>query len=85
MSEMGMASMPTLDKLLENKRYSKLPMVLQAGVLSRKTARAIMDLDKWQMDDLYVELLSAGIIRGVSSGTFRATDATLTYLTERGY
>ena len=83
MSEMGMPSMHKFDELLE--KYPKLSLVLQAGVISRKTARTLMDLDKWQMDDLYVALLSTGTIRGVSSGTFRATPETLQYLTERGY
>lgn len=67
------------------KKFPKLPLVLRAGVLSRKTARTVLDLDKWQMDDLYIALIEGGIVQGVSSGTFRATQATTQYLIEGGY
>lgn len=70
-----------LDKQVE--KYPKLSLILRSGVVSMKMARRLLDLDKWLMEDLYAELLMARAVKGVSSGTFRATPATIAYLEEK--
>lgn len=70
-----------LDKLLE--KYPELSLILRSGVVSLKMARRLLDLDRWLMEDLYAELLKARAVKGVSSGTFRATPITIAYLEEK--
>lgn len=69
-----------LNKLLT--KYPKLSLILRSGVVSMKMARRLLDLDKWLMEDLYAELLEARVVKGVSSGTFRATPTAIAYLEE---
>lgn len=69
-----------LDKLLD--KYPKLSLILRSGVISMKMTRRLLDLDKWLMEDLYAELLESRAVKGVSSGTFRATPTTIAYLEE---
>lgn len=70
-----------LDKLLD--KYPRLELILRSGVVSLKMARRLLDLDKWLMEDLYADLLEARAVKGVSSGTFRATPMAIAYLEER--
>lgn len=64
------------------KKYPKLTLILRSGVVSLKMARRLLDLDKWLMEDLYAELLEARAVKGVSSGTFKATPTAIAYLEE---
>lgn len=75
-----MLDIEKMNKLL--KKYPRLSLILRSGVISMKMARRLLGLDKWLMEDLYAELLEAHAVKGVSSGTFRANPATITYLEE---
>lgn len=66
--------------------YPILEIVLQAGVVSTKMVRELLDVDRWFMqEEIYPKLLLSGAIKGVSSSTFRATPDMLTLLAERKY
>ena len=69
------------EKILD--RYPQLEVLLQAGMVSKKLCREVLDLDKWLMDDLYKDMLLAGMIKGTSSSCFRAKEDTLLLIRER--
>lgn len=64
------------------KKFPKLPIFIGAGNISLKAARQILDVDRYYMYDMYLELLQAGAIRASSSNTFRATPELKAYLEE---
>lgn len=65
------------------KRYPQLETLLQAGMVSKKLCREVLDIDKWLMDDLYKDMLLAGMIKGTSSSCFRAKEDTLLLIKQR--
>lgn len=64
-------------------RYPQLEVLLQAGMVSKKLCREVLDLDKWLMDDLYKDMLLAGMVKGTSSSCFRAKEDTILLIKER--
>lgn len=66
-------------------KYPKLPALLLSGNVSFKVTRTILDLDKWQWDDLYPKLLEKQIVQGKSSNMYCGTDAAIEYLKGVGY
>lgn len=70
-----------VDKYLD--KYPLLEAILQAGVVSQKLTREVIDVDRWLMNDIYKEMLLAGAIRGIASGSFRATEECLEYIERR--
>lgn len=70
-----------VNRILDN--YPQLEVVLSGGMVSKKLCRELLDIDRWQMDDIYKELIMAGAVKGVSSSTFRAKEDTLILIRER--
>lgn len=58
-------------------KHPKLIILFNAGLLSRRLCRCALGITKWEMDDLYDELVIAGAIRILSSSAFKATNATM--------
>lgn len=58
-------------------KHPNLIILFNAGLLSRRICRNALGITKWDMDDLYEELVIAGAIRILSSSAFRATTATM--------
>lgn len=58
-------------------KHPKLIILFNAGLLSRRICRSALGITKWEMDDLYDNLIIAGAIRVLSSSAFRATTATM--------
>lgn len=75
-----------LDKKVVDKWLNRFPILenfIDAGTISMKRAREILDIDRYLMKDIYGELLVAGAIRACSSNTWRATPELKEYLKER--
>ena len=70
-----------VNRILDN--YPQLEVVLSGGMVSKKLCRELLDIDRWQMDDIYKELIMAGAVKRVSSSTFRAKEDTLLLIRER--
>lgn len=70
-----------LDEMLD--KYPGLDYILLGGVVSNKLTRTILRIDRWEMEDLHADLLKNGIVRGLSSTTFRGHEAVLEYIRER--
>lgn len=70
-----------LERLL--RKYSGLDYILLGGVVGVKLCRTILDLDKWEMEDLKQALLMALCIKGLSNSTFRAVPKVVAYIQER--
>lgn len=58
-------------------KHPKLIILFNAGLLSRRLCRSALGITKWEMDDLYDDLVITGAIRVLSSSAFRATTATM--------
>lgn len=58
-------------------KHPKLVILFNAGLISRRICRNALEITKWDMDDLYEELIITGAIRVLSSSAFRATNATM--------
>ena len=58
-------------------KYPKLIIAFRAGLISRRLCRDILEITKWDMDDLYTDLVRAGAIKVLSSSAFRATEETM--------
>lgn len=59
-------------ELLE--QYPMLKVALKAGLISRRLCRDILGITKWEMDDLYTDLVRISAIKVLSSSAFRATE-----------
>lgn len=70
-----------VEKILN--RYPTLEVLLLGGMVSKKSCREILDIDKYLMDDIYNDLMRAGAIKGSSSSMFRAKEDTITLIKER--
>lgn len=58
-------------------RHPNLRIAFKAGLISRRLCKDMLGITKWEMDDLYVDLIRSGAIRVLSSSAFRATEDTL--------
>lgn len=54
-------------------RYPKLETFIIAGTISLKMAREILEVDRYFMYDMFLELLEAGAVKASGSNSFRAT------------
>ena len=70
-----------VDKWLD--KYPKLENFIDAGTISLKMAREILDVDRWFMSDMFKELLLAGAVTASGSNAWRATKELKDYLKER--
>lgn len=62
--------------------HPQLRIAFKAGLISRRLCRDMLEITKWEMDDLYIDLIRAGAIRVLSSSAFRATEDTLNIITK---
>ena len=58
-------------------KYPNLVILFKAGLLSRRLCKDALGITKWDMDDLYTDLVKYGAIRVLSSSAFRATTDTM--------
>ena len=78
--------MEELDKVIVLKwfeKYPKLETFIGAGTISLKMAREILDVDRYFMYDMFLELVQAGAVTASGGSGFRATKALQTLLKER--
>ena len=54
-------------------KHPNLKIAFKAGLISRRLCRDMLEISKWDMDDLYIDLIRAGAIKVLSSSAFRAT------------
>lgn len=64
-------------------KYPKLETFIGAGTISLKMSREILDVDRYFMYDMYLELVQAGAVTSSGSNGFRATKPLLEFLRER--
>lgn len=64
-------------------KYPKLENFIDAGTISLKMAREILEVDRWFMYDVYLELIQAGAITACGNNSWRATKDLKEYLKER--
>lgn len=64
-------------------KYPKLETFIGAGTISLKMAREILDVDRYFMYNMYLELVQAGAVTSSGSNGFRATKPLLAFLRER--
>lgn len=58
-------------------KYPQLKVLFNAGLLSRRLCKDALGITKWDMDDLYTDLVKFGAIKVLSSSAFRATKETM--------
>ena len=58
-------------------KYPNLKILFKAGLLSRRLCKDALGITKWDMDDLYTDLVKYGAIKVLSSSAFRATTDTM--------
>jgi hypothetical protein len=58
-------------------KFPGLKIAFKAGLISRRLCRDVIGITKWEMDDLYTDLVKAGAIKVLSSSAFRATEDTM--------
>lgn len=63
------------EKIVEKwfSKYPKLEVFIGAGTISLKMAREILEVDRYYMYDMFLELLTAGAVSSSGSNSFRAT------------
>lgn len=71
-----------VDKWLD--RYPKLGTFIAAGTISLKMAREILEVDRWFMYNMYLELVQAGAVTACNPNCWRATPELKKYLRKRG-
>ena len=64
-------------------KYPKLETFIGAGTISLKMAREILDVDRYFMYDMFLELVTAGAVTASGGSGFRATKALQALLKER--
>ena len=64
-------------------KYTKLENFIDAGTISLKMAREILDVDRWFMYDIFKELLQSGAVTSCGNNSWRATKELKEYLKER--
>lgn len=73
------------EKIVEKwfEKYPKLENFIDAGTISLKMAREILEVDRYFMYDIYKELVVAGAIMASGNNSWRATPQLKEYLKER--
>lgn len=69
---------PTVDKYLN--KHPKLINFIDAGTISLKMAREILDVDRWYMQEMFNELVVAGAVNAMGNSSWRATTDLKEYL-----
>ena len=64
-------------------KYPKLEHFMDAGTISLKMAREILEVDRWFMYDMFKEFIQAGAVTASSPNSWRATRELKEYLKER--
>lgn len=70
-----------VDKWLE--LYPKLENFMDAGTISLKMAREILDVDRYFMNDMFKEFIVAGAVKASGTNAWRATSELKEYLKKR--
>lgn len=65
-------------------KHPNLKIAFRAGLISRRLCRDMLEITKWDMDDLYIDLIRAGAIKVLSSSAFRATEDTMAIIAQMG-
>lgn len=65
-------------------QHPNLKIAFKAGLISRRLCRDMLEITKWEMDDLYIDLIRAGAIKVLSSSAFRATEDTMAIIAQLG-
>lgn len=65
-------------------KHPNLKIAFKAGLISRRLCRDMLEITKWEMDDLYIDLIRAGAIKVLSSSAFRATAETMAIIAQMG-
>lgn len=64
-------------------KYPKLENFIDAGTISLKMAREILDVDRYFMYDMFKELVVAGAVSASGNNSWRATAALKEFLKKR--
>lgn len=64
-------------------KYPKLENFMDAGTISLKMAREILDVDRYFMYDMFKEFITAGAVTASGSNSWRATKELKEYLKAR--
>lgn len=64
-------------------KYPDLEKFMDAGTISLKMAREILDVDRYFMYDMFKELLVAGAVTASGTNSWRATKELKEYLRKR--
>ena len=64
-------------------KYPKLENFIDAGTISLKMAREILDVDRYFMYDMFKELVVAGAVISSGNNSWRATPALKDFLRRR--
>lgn len=64
-------------------KYPKLENFMDAGTISLKMAREILDVDRYFMYDMFKELLVAGAVTASGTNSWRATKELKAYLKQK--
>ena len=65
-------------------KYPNLKILFNAGLLSRRVCKDALGITKYDMDDLYTDLIKYGAIKVLSSSAFRATKETIDLIARMG-
>ena len=65
-------------------KHPNLKTLFNAGLLSRRLCKDALGITKWDMDDLYTDLVKYGAIIILSSSAFRATKETMDLIARMG-
>lgn len=74
-----------MDKKVVDKWFTQYPDLVKfidAGIISLKSARMILDTNRYIVEEMYNELLVAGAIRGAGHAQWRATPELKEYVTQ---
>lgn len=64
-------------------KYPKLENFMDAGTISLKMAREILDVDRYFMYDMFLEFVTAGAVTASGSNSWRATKELKDFLKQR--
>lgn len=64
-------------------RYPKLENFIDAGTISLKMAREILDVDRYFMYDIFKELVLAGAVTSCGNNSWRATSELKEFMRQR--
>lgn len=73
-----MFDVQVVEKWLE--KYPKLENFMDAGTISLKMAREILEVDRWFMYDMFKEFVQAGAVTASGTNSWRATKELKDYL-----